>query len=81
MGVVMSSTIGRAVVGLRKLMTERRALYKIGDVVKLINSDTPMLITGYVLDKDGYLTEYEITPVSSLMYCTATMIAGLEDNE
>lgn len=62
-------------------MTERRALYKIGDVVKLINSDTPMLITGYVLDKDGYLVEYEITPVSSLMYCTETMIAGLEDNE
>ena len=76
----MSSTIGRAVVGLRKLTAERSALYKIGDVVKLIN-DTPMLITGYVLDKDGYLAEYEITPVNSLMYCTKTMIAGLEDSE
>ena len=77
----MSSTIGRAIVGLRKLTTEHRALYKIGDVVKLINSDTPMLITGYVLDKDGYLAEYEITPVNSLMYCTKTMIAGLQDDE
>ena len=77
----MSSTIGRAIVGLRKLTTERRVLYKIGDVVKLINSDAPMLITGHVLDKDGYLVEYEITPVNSLMYCTETMIAGLEDNE
>ena len=77
----MSSTIGRAIVGLRKLTAEHRALYKIGDVVKLINSDAPMLITGYVLDKDGHLAEYEITPVSSLMYCTETMIAGLEDNE
>ena len=40
-----------------------------------------MPITGYVLDKDGYLAEYEITPVNSLMYCTKTMIAGLEGNE
>ena len=40
-----------------------------------------MLITGYVLDKDGYLAEYEITPVNSLMYCPKTMIAGLEGDE
>ena len=77
----MRSTIGRAIVVLRKLTTERKALYKIGDVVKLANSNTPMLITGYVLDKDGYLAEYEITPFNSLMYCPKTMIAGLEGNE
>ena len=58
-----------------------KVLYKIGDVVKLIHSDAPMLITGLVLGEDGYLAEYEITPVNSLFYCTETMIAGLENNE
>lgn len=55
-----------------------KALYKVGDTVKVLGCNTPMLITGFVLDDNGYIEEYEIVPVESLSYCTETAIIGLE---
>lgn len=55
-----------------------KCLYKVGDTVKVIDSNVPMLITGYVLDDNGDAVEYEIVPADSIMYCTENTIVGLE---
>lgn len=56
-------------------------LYKLGDTVKILGSDIPMLITGYVLDDNGDVVEYEIVPVNSIMYCTENAITSLEKTD
>lgn len=56
-----------------------KALYKIGDTVKVEGCDEPMLITGYILDDNGCIEEYEIVPVESLSYCTESAIECLEN--
>lgn len=55
-----------------------KCLYKVGDIIKVLGSDVPMLITGYVLDDNGDVVEYEIVPTDSIMYCTENAIVGLE---
>lgn len=55
-----------------------KCLYKVGDIVNVLGSDKPMLITGYVLDDNGDVVEYEIVPTDSIIYCTETAITGLE---
>ncbi|UZA19192.1 hypothetical protein [Moraxella bovis] len=54
------------------------ALYKVGDTVKVLGCNTPMLITGFILDDSGCIEEYEIVSVENLSYCTETAIIGLE---
>lgn len=51
-----------------------KCLYKIGDTITLFDNDRPMLITGYVLDDNGDVEEYEIVPLDSVMYCTENAI-------
>lgn len=62
-----------------------KCLYKIGDTVNVLDSEKPMLITGYVLDDNGYVENYELVPKDSIMYCTETAITNLvehgEDSE
>lgn len=60
-------------------MIRTECLYKLGDTVKVLGSDTPMTIIGYVLDDNGDVVEYEITPTDSIMYCTESAITGLEE--
>lgn len=55
-----------------------KCLYKLGDIIYVLGSDTPMKITGYVLDDNGDVVEYEIVPTDSIMYCTENVIVELE---
>lgn len=58
-----------------------KALYQIGDIVKVFYSNEKMMVTGYVFNDKGYLVEYELVPVSKILYCTENVITGLENKE
>lgn len=56
-------------------------LYKVGDIVNVKGHITPMLVTGFVVDENECVSEYELVPTEYLIYCTENMIEGLSNDE
>lgn len=56
-------------------------LYKVGDTVNVKGHNTPMLVTGFVLDDNECVSEYELVPTAHIIYCTENAIEGLSNDE